>query len=640
MASLLNSPMMAVVGQWLEKIKLAQQFKNRRFGPDAAEGMKFFCGPYDWLYNRDGRSKDKHFRERADEESDGEIPEPKFQMTVNKVAELVQIFGPALYHKNPVRTVTPREVPLPDQELMAALGPDPAAGMMLQQLMQQAMMARGIDATRAKLMSYYLNYTPDALDLKTESRWAIDEALIKGMGCLWSEPYTTPAGMKLVGSFYDSVDNLVIDPDMPTLRAAKWIARRRVEPVWEAERKFNLPPGTLRGQMESQNRQGEVNSAPDGDYMRKQGATNDLIVYWEIFSKTGVGGRLTGSDGAFNEIWEALGDFCYLVVAEGHEFPLNVPPQVWDLEGSQAMGQIQAMVQWHTPLWADDAWPMTPFQFHTVPGDPWPMSHIAPGMGELKFLNWAYSILAGKLRISCRDFIAILEEAGQEIKDKILHGADYEWIPLKGSNGKSIQEMVQFLQHPPFNGDIWRVIDVIAEQFERRVGLTELMYGLSSVQLRSAAEAEAKQSQTSIRPDDMANKVEDAMSEVARKEAIIVAWHLRGQDVQMVMGPVGMMLWDRFITPANPTEIMYSLEYRIEAGSVRKPNRDKDAANLRDATQLLLPFFQTVAAQGFPGPFNTLVEQWGKTIDFKTEGLMLPQPQAPNPEAPPTKPAG
>jgi hypothetical protein len=51
---------------------------------------------------------------------------------------------------------------------------------------------------------------------------------------------------------------------------------------------------------------------------------------------------------------------------------------------------------------------------------------------------------------------------------------------IKGSAGKTITEIVQFLQHPPFNGDIWKVIEAVAEQFDRRVGLTELMYGQSS----------------------------------------------------------------------------------------------------------------------------------------------------------------
>ena len=60
--------------------------------------------------------------------------------------------------------------------------------------MQQQMQEGGAtDAARAALLECYLNYTPAALDLKTESRRVIDEAIIKGRGCWWSEMYTPAA---------------------------------------------------------------------------------------------------------------------------------------------------------------------------------------------------------------------------------------------------------------------------------------------------------------------------------------------------------------------------------------------------------------------------------------------------------------
>ena len=45
------------------------------------------------------------------------------------------------------------------------------------------------------------------------------------------------------------------------------------------------------------------------------------------------------------------------------------------------------------------------------------------------------------------------------------------------SDHKSIDEIVQFLQHPPVNGDIWKMIQAVEDNFDKRVGLTELMYG-------------------------------------------------------------------------------------------------------------------------------------------------------------------
>lgn len=636
-----KNPMCAVVTAWLSKISLGLDFKHQRFTKDATEGMKFLSGPYDWLYSKRGTNRgDKRY---FDDSADGDMPAPKFKMTVNKTAELVQLFGPVLYHKNPNRLVSPRQVPVPQPALLSVLGSDPASALMLQQALQGAARQRATDTARADILQQYLNFTPNALDLKTESRWGIDEAIIKGAGLLWCEVYQTPTGQKMVGSFYDSVDNLVIDPDATTLAGAKWIARRRVQPVWEAERRFQLPPGTLKANAESNNRRAEVDSDATGqaDFMRKKGQTQDLITYWDVFSKTGCGARLSTVDEAYRAELDTYGDYCYLAVCDGHTYPLNCPDSLWDLEENQARAEIGKRLQWHTPFWADGTWPVSALAFHNIPGDPWPLSHLAPGMGELKFLNWAYSMMAGKIRITMRDFIIFLKEIEGDVRTAVLNGADLEAIEIAGSGGKTINELVQFLQHPPFNGDIFKVINIIAEQFDRRVGLNELMYGESERQYRSAAEAEVKQRGMSVRPDDMANKVEDWMGAAARNEAIAARWHLTGQDVFPMLGMFGSHLWQLLVTPSNPTDILYSLEYGIQSGSVRKPNREKQAQNAKDGLQTLMPFFQTLAQMGLPDPFNALVKQWGEAIDMNTDAFMLnlPAPAPPGAAPPGAAPA-
>lgn len=634
-----KNPMMAVVTAWLSKISLALDYKHRRFSKDAMEGMRFLSGPYDWLYDQKGKNRgDRRYFDDADA---GDMPAPKFKMTVNKTAELVQLFGPVLYHKNPNRLVVPRQVPVPTPALLSVLGSDPASALMLQQALQVAARQRATDSARADIIGQYLNFTPNALDLKTESRRAIDEAIIKGAGLLWCEVYQTPTGQKMVGNFYDSVDNLVIDPDATTLEGAKWIARRRVQPVWEAERRFQLPPGTLKPNQESNNRRAEVDSDATGqaDYMRRKGQTQDLITYWDVFSKMGCGARLSTVDPAYRQELDTHGDYCYLAVCDGHTYPLNCPDSLWDLEEAQARQEIGKRLQWHTPFWADGTWPVSTLAFHNIPGDPWPLSHLAPGMGELKFLNWAYSMLAGKVKITMRDFIAILKETEADLRNTILNGADLELLEVPGSQGKSINELVQFLQHPPFNGDIWKVVDMVAEQFDRRVGLNELMYGESQHQYRSAAEAEVKQRGMSVRPDDMANKVEDWMSAAARNEAIAARWHLTGQDVAPMLGTFGSHLWSLLVTPANPTDILYALEYGIQSGSIRKPNRERMAQNAKDGLNTLFPFFQQLAMQGLTDPYNALIRQWGEAIDMNTDGFMLHLPTPAPPGAAPPAPA-
>ena len=80
-----------VVSAWEHKIELAWRAKKKAFQDQADEALRFYSTDYDWLY--EGRHA-KGF-------GGDDIPPPSFRMTVNKVAEVVQLFGPALYSRNP-----------------------------------------------------------------------------------------------------------------------------------------------------------------------------------------------------------------------------------------------------------------------------------------------------------------------------------------------------------------------------------------------------------------------------------------------------------------------------------------------------------------------------------------------------------
>lgn len=623
-------PLAPVVTQWLAKIKLAHEHKKRKFQDDADEAMAFYNGPYDWLYGPKGARDVKAFAYGGD---DIDFAAPSQRMTVNKAAELVQLFGPALYHRNPKRQVNPRVLPELPLELLGDPA-DPNIAAMLQQIVMEQNRSRAIDQTRATLLETYLNYTPTALDLKTHSRWAIDEAMIKGLGLLVTEIYTPAgSGQKMIGSFYKTVDDLVMDPDPELMEDCLWCAIRYVRPYWAWEEEFGLPQDSLKNKAtsESFNRQGEViGGGREANYNRAQGKTNDLMVVWKVYSKMGLGGRLAGITPDMRQPLDFYGNYVYLAVAEGVRYPLNLPS---DLVPTMNDEEIKSRVQWPTPFWADDAWPFSELVFHSVPREIWPMSHLKPAIGELVFLNWAYSFLASKVKLACRDFLAIAKSAGEEIKNQIKVGGDYTIIEVEALHG-SIDKIVQFLQHPPFNPEVYKVVEGVTKNFEQRTGLSELMYGMSSRQYRSAEEAQVKGEAINVRPDDMANKVEDWMTAVARKEALAARWHLQAADVAPVLGQAGAMFWQQFVVPSDPSEILHQLEYRIEAGSAKKPNQARDAANLQQAMQVLLqPFFQA-AAGGQVGPFNALVSEWAKSVDMNPAGLALAPPPPPPMPAP------
>jgi hypothetical protein len=340
---------------WKEKFELAKKHKRDAFGKFADEARLYYVGPHDHVFKKDGADK---------------WGKPTYEMTFNKVYELVSLFGPLLYHRNPVRVVTtrpkwkpgspPQQAPMappgppmqPPPPGMPPPPPGPAGAMPggpgampppgpLSGAIMGAMgppqpdMQDQLLRDKASILEMVLNYTPNELDLKGHMRLAIDEALVKGRGTLWSETYTPPnSKQKLVGSFFHSVDELLIDPDLPSLEKSKWIAKECCAPVWEVEREYGMAPGSLKATLESSEAAAAVNNGSTSEE-KKQGKTADLVKYWKVWSKMGLGVRLKPKQmqnvlGELSQVTEVFGDYVYLVICPKCPYPLNIPAPLVD----------------------------------------------------------------------------------------------------------------------------------------------------------------------------------------------------------------------------------------------------------------------------------------------------------------------
>ena len=714
----LDNVLRPIVTGWLGKIE--QGLKHKKPFDDIAEQCTaFFSADTGFMWESKYRKK---FLNTS--------TSPRFRMTMAKAFELVALFGPTLYWRNPTRSVTPRrQVPLPEnifgdenmeemkqveqqlqqqmQELQqqmqepqqamqqmqqqsqqmqqqlqeaqqAAMQGDAEAanaipqlhqqmqqmqqqGQQMQQQMQQmeqqgqqlqkqqqemepqfkmvheaqqlfkqsqmeAKFRKITDSTRAELVEKWLNYTPGEQPgggLAQHAEMAITEALVKGRGVLWVQPYTQPGSkMNLTGSFYDSVDNLVIDPDAETLENAKWIAKREVKPVWEVERAFGLKPDTLKDKanMESAESQGESLGHDMSNIHRKQGKTFDLIVYWKIWSKGGVGARLTGvNTGLKDQFDKTVGDYAYVVVAANVSWPLNAPPEKFRKADNEA---VKKLFEWPVPYWQDNRWPCSLLDFYPKPRSLWPIAPLAPGLGELAFMNVVISHLANRIWSSSRDFVAVLKSAEEEVTKAIKKGEDLAIIPLNEVH-QDIKQVVQFLQQPQTNFDIWRILEKVMELFERRTGLTELMAGMTQTQSRSAEDISTKREQMSIRPDHMASKVESWMTDVAKMEKFCTRWYVRPEDVVQLFGNAGAKLWEKLITSQDPATVLRELDASVEANSARKPNKTKETQNIQQAMQVLFPVLDKHAdATTDTNPLNKLLTLWGDATDFDVDGML------------------
>lgn len=628
MASKLNS----ICRLWQDKLALARTYKRDVFGNQADECWRFFTGPHDFVYEMLDAKKYRY----SQSFSTGRPSAPMFKVTFNKAAELVQLFLPVLYHRNPTREVLPRGANLAPQ--------------LLQQLQMMGLQVSGevpLDKQIiAGLLNTVLDYTPGELDLRRESRLSITEALVKGRGLLWTE-VVPGANRWMVGSFFGSVDDLLIDPDAQTLRDAKFVARRRLQPIWEVSRKFGIPHHKLEGACKSFAKRSEDAGLKQHDaYDRQIESTNDLVEYWEIYSRMGVGGRLHGADENLRNISESFPENCYLAVCRELEFPLNLPD---DLDPNQ-LGleeELQARLSWPIPF-HDDAthpWPFTELDFHEMPKCVWPASHLGFALGEQLFLDWAYTFLANKVRHSSRGVWLLSKEVAQEFRRAIEEGMDNEVVEIPTKNARQkLDELVKYLGEPGMNTDLLTVLQQIERNFEKRTGLSELMYGMTNVQMRSASEARVKEGQLNVRPDDMAQMVENWMGLAARKEAIATSLLLSGEDVAPIFCehkqppsfdpqtgmPMPSMspfsdLWDQLVHNRPVEEVVSEFSYTIESGSARKPNRERQISNIDESAQVVLPLLQGYfQMSGDPTPINAWVTEWARSRDFDVTPFLLP----------------
>ena len=643
-----NNPLRQCVSTWIKKLKNAEKYK-KPFSDDAKEASQFFDGDHNWMW------KDSYARgERGYNSS---IAPPSFRMQLNKVFELVEIFGSVIYHRNPVRTVTvmkPPEVPLHQMGLDVPLGPGGAPNMEQMAIAQTAKMLeeeRQQKETAAKLLEGYLNFTPVELDLKRQARKVVNEAMVKGAGVFWTElvsidtsaDMNTPP-MKMVGSFYDSVDNLLIDPDFDNEDDMLWCARKCVRPLQEVAATYGVPEEELRKHFE--NTESVMRREPKGRRKSKE-STNQLITFYKIWSKTGMGDRFKDSPKENKGFFDAVGNNCYLVICEGVDFPLNIPPSVLDEQVDPQTGLPPSLimrVSWPIPFFAEpNGWPFTMLAFHRKAGYAWPISHIKPAIGELRLLNWCFSFLATRIATSCETVVAIQKAADQTIKDQLLAPSEggFKIVEISELLGRSINDIVSIMQMPQVTKDLWDIISAILDQFAQRTGLSELVFGYTRSMFRSAAEAQIKNENISIRPDNMANELEDCMSLLGRREALAARWLLEPHDIKPVLGPMGAAAWEQMVARRDIVSLTREFQYRVEAGSARKPNKASRVEQMQMAVQTLGPILSQLAGAGVSEPFNALMRDWANSLDIDATPYLLPPPAPPQapPAAPPVTPS-
>jgi len=260
---------------------------------------------------------------------------------------------------------------------------------------------------------------------------------------------------------------------------------------------------------------------------------------------------------------------------------------------------------------------------------------MAPGLGERIAMN---VLLTSYIEVSWenrKQLIAVAKNAAQAVKDAVMSSKAVEYVEINTSAQQNIDQVVKMLERPPANRDILDALAMLSESFDKRTGLSEILYAMSSRQIRVAADANTRQENASIRPEKMARDVASWMSRIGANEMSMAATFVKGESLVHLLGPVGSRLWDTFVSNPDTTLMMREMMCTVEATEMMRPNRERDLANLQALSQYMLPPYQRYAEMtGDSGPLNGFLQSIGEAMDHDvSEWEMGPWQQQPDPQA-------
>lgn len=468
----------ALVKCWTRWLKRGWS-KKGKFTKTAREVDSYFKGEHDSFYDSDA------LRQWCDLEH-----APK--LTINLAFQIRGWLAPNLYQRNPTRKVTARTN---DSVLVA--------------------FTRVVEAV--------LNYTPNECHLADESRIVCDEAVMDGRGASYSGIDDV---LGLPTTWRVAIEDVVIDPDARRPEDALWIAYRRRIPIWQVEEDYasdeakrvsndeGLRQTLCAYEPDNGEADDETTSADDED----EDGTNELVTVYEVYSRMGYGWRGLDVPEEFADLDDSV-KFRKIVLVEGHDRPVFLG-------------------RWETDLYVDRVWPFSFLDLTPTKNSLWPVSLMAAAMPHQRAINLLSTIALDKAKTHARELIAVPKGLPQEVKDQIVTGGLTEVLEVAGNDpSMRLSDLVQKWESGAISPEIREQIAFHMDMFGQITGLLPILKGSGSEQqIRSATEADIRDRNARSRLTDLAERVEDWASDVARKEGLLLRLECEAEDVDRVVG--------------------------------------------------------------------------------------------------------
>lgn len=400
--------------------------------------------------------------------------QPGQAIKVNKAAQIRAVLGPKVYQQNPTRQINAR-------------------------------ITDSVSKAMAAVMRSYVNYTPNETNLRRELRKAIDDSLMRGRGFMQTG---FDDSRELVTSWAVPSNQVVIDPDATSLEDAYWVAVRHVRPLWEV--RDEIEPWRAKGL--KANAKGKAGSTAEDDDTELEaqeaedelnaGGTNELVAYYEVWSKMGNGldrGIEADNQDATSDDWVRLW------IKPGHHCPL--------LEG-----------EWDAPLYFDDEWPLVALDLVAPIDQLWPTSLMEQARQHIRALDVLATLSLHLAKIHAREIYFVSSKLSTQVIAKIENGPPTTVVHVPHQSGQLLRDMIQRFDTGQGKYDVVQAMQWHERELGMITGLLDVLTGQTALQAqeRSATAVQQKQNAVNDRLQDLVDLVEEFCSRLARNEALTI----------------------------------------------------------------------------------------------------------------------
>ena len=441
--------------EWQQKIKVAQNFREKNYDTNWKRWYSYFKSEF---YPKVFKQQDR--------------------LIANYIFSLIKSQLPQLYYKNPNVIVTPK---------------------------------RPQDEPTAELVENVINYIWGEIDLKTEIKRCVLDALIYGVGWMkqgwWgkTEKVKNESGEvnvnikkgEIFGYRVNPFD-VVIDPEAKSVETAKFLGTRILRTMDELRANPNYDIHIL-------------NKIPATTAIKSE--------YLTVGEEQGVEGNRWTDRYKIWEIYSTI-DNKIIVLSENIDEPLRYDDNPYEMEG----------------------FPLEMLGFTTDPESPYPISDLLALEPLQLELNKIRTMIARHMRRFNRKYLFDETQISKDAVEKMAHGEDGACIGVKGD-----PKLVIPLIDAPLQAEVYRMEAIVKEDLREGSGMSELYRsGTPMKGMGTATEAMIAQQGQKARIDDKLDSVRCFCKNIARKMVQLAKQYYNQERVIRIVGQDGEIKWTGF----------------------------------------------------------------------------------------------